>query len=29
MNEVAQKVNGGMAAIIGLDSDKIVEELKK
>ena len=29
MNEVAEKVNGGMAAIIGLDSDKIIEELKK
>lgn len=29
MNEVAEKVNGGMAAIIGLDSDKIIEELKR
>ncbi|WP_302162816.1 ACP S-malonyltransferase [uncultured Fusobacterium sp.] len=28
MNDVAVKVNGGMAAIIGLDSDKIVETLK-
>ncbi|WP_270749394.1 ACP S-malonyltransferase [Fusobacterium hominis] len=28
MNDVAQKVNGGMAAIIGLESDKIVEVLK-
>lgn len=28
MNEVAHKVNGGMAAIIGLESDKIVEALK-
>lgn len=28
MNEVAQKVNGGMAAIIGLEADKIVEVLK-
>ncbi|STO30738.1 Malonyl CoA-acyl carrier protein transacylase [Fusobacterium necrogenes] len=28
MSEVAQKINGGMAAIIGLDSDKIVEVLK-
>lgn len=28
MNEVAQKVNGGMAAIIGLESDKIEEVLK-
>lgn len=28
MNGVAQKVNGGMAAIIGLESDKIVEVLK-
>lgn len=28
MNEVAVKVNGGMAAIIGLDSDKIQETLK-
>lgn len=28
MNDVAVKVNGGMAAIIGLDSDKIEEVLK-
>ena len=28
MNDVAQKVNGGMAAIIGLESDKIIEVLK-
>lgn len=28
MNETAQKVNGGMAAIIGLDSDKIIDVLK-
>lgn len=28
MNDVAVKVNGGMAAIIGLDSDKILETLK-
>lgn len=28
MNDVAVNVNGGMAAIIGLDSDKIVETLK-
>lgn len=28
MNEVAQKVNGGMAAIIGLESDKIEEVLE-
>lgn len=28
MNEVAHKVNGGMAAIIGLDSSKIVEVLE-
>ncbi|MDO4588346.1 MAG: ACP S-malonyltransferase [Fusobacterium sp.] len=28
MNDVAVKVNGGMAAIIGLDSDKIQETLK-
>lgn len=28
MNDVAVKVNGGMAAIIGLDSDKMVETLK-
>lgn len=28
MNEVSQKVNGGMAAIIGLPADKIVEVLK-
>ena len=28
MNDVAVKVNGGIAAIIGLDSDKIVETLK-
>ena len=28
MNDVAVKVNGGRAAIIGLDSDKIVETLK-
>ena len=27
MNEVAQKVNGGMAAIIGLEADKIIEVL--
>lgn len=27
MNEVAQNVNGGMAAIIGLDSNKIIEVL--
>lgn len=28
MNEVSQKVNGGMAAIIGLPADKIIEVLK-
>lgn len=28
MNEIAEKVNGGMAAIIGMDSDKIQEVLK-
>lgn len=28
MNDVAQKINGGMAAIIGLESDKIIEVLK-
>lgn len=28
MNDVAQKVNGGMAAIIGLESYKIIEVLK-
>ncbi len=28
MNEIAESVNGGMAAIIGMDSDKIEEVLK-
>lgn len=29
MNEVAQEVNGGMAAILGLEASTIIEELKK
>lgn len=28
MNEVAQKVNGGMAAVLGMTSEKIIETLK-
>lgn len=29
MNEIAESVNGGMAAIIGMDSDAIIEALKE
>lgn len=29
MNEIAEKVNGGMAAIIGMDSQDIIEALKE
>ncbi|WP_300328365.1 ACP S-malonyltransferase [Fusobacterium sp.] len=29
MNEIAESVNGGMAAIIGMDSDTIIEVLKE